>query len=104
MPWPHKEFAQVRKLLMDSSKDVSLIQGASNSFGVPPGSYLVVLLSRRMCRLCQPQGQMHEIRIYEPGAPIDRQGSRVISTGIHVNGADTVARAIAPHLFHRCFA
>src|SRR5439155_12134350 len=48
--------------------------------------------------------QMHEIRIHEPGAPIDRQGWGIVSSGFHVYGTDTAARIEAPHFFHRCFA
>jgi hypothetical protein len=32
---------------------------------------------------------MHDIRIHEPGTAIDRQGSRVISTSLHMNNSLT---------------
>jgi hypothetical protein len=47
-----------------------------------------------MRRLCQSQSQMHVICIHEAGAPIDRQGRSVVSSSLHVNGADILVRAV----------
>ena len=47
---------------------------------------------------------MRVIGFHEPGAPVDRQGRRVISTGLDVEGANAVARGMGPHFLQRCLA